>query len=228
VRRIVNRSQAVVDILLSILLFIASAFAAGLLVGVLVPPKAQLVATLVLQGLLVMLGLRVLLRWRACQWADLGLQRIERRDVWRGLSAFGLCLGASAALTSVIYVVSPDTVTEHLRRLATVTTALSGSVPLAATAAVLLWVAVYEEVLARGMLLGRARVLTVAPWHAVLASALLFGLGHLYQGWLGILQTTALGVVLGALTLRWGSLWPAILAHASLNLMSVVELGRMP
>jgi len=47
------------------------------------------------------------------------------------------------------------------------------------TVFVLLWVAVYEEVLARGMLLGRARVLALAPWQAVLVSALLFGLGHL-------------------------------------------------
>ncbi len=53
-------------------------------------------------------------------------------------------------------------------------------------------------------------------------SILLFGALHLYQGWAGILVTTALGLVLTAVYVLTGSIvWP-ILVHAALDLRSLV------
>ena len=127
--------QAALDIVLSVALFVASAAIAGFVVALTMPLPARLIATLVLQGLLVLLGLRVLLRRRAHGWADIGLGPVERRDAWRGLGAFGLCLAASAALTSVAYLVAPTAVAAHLQTLTTVTAALSEWVPTAATMA---------------------------------------------------------------------------------------------
>jgi len=36
-----------------------------------------------------------------------------------------------------------------------------------------------------------------------------------------------LGLVLAAFTLRWGTLWPAICAHAAVNILSVVQLREI-
>ncbi|HEV7732251.1 MAG TPA: CPBP family intramembrane glutamic endopeptidase [Candidatus Binatia bacterium] len=83
-----------------------------------------------------------------------------------------------------------------------------------------LFVGLYEEVAFRGFLL--PRLAGVLPgWLAVLLAAFAFGLAHLpSQGWIGVAQTTVAGTVLGAATLRRQSLWPAIVCHASFDLLS--------
>jgi len=63
-------------------------------------------------------------------------------------------------------------------------------------------------------------------WGAALLSSTLFGLLHAYQGWLGIVRTAALGFVLAASFIITGALWPAILAHAILDVMAGVFLGE--
>jgi membrane protease YdiL (CAAX protease family) len=40
-------------------------------------------------------------------------------------------------------------------------------------------------------------------------------------------QTALLGVVLAAFTIRWRTLWPAIIAHAAVNMLSIVQLERL-
>ena len=47
----------------------------------------------------------------------------------------------------------------------------------------------------------------------VLVSSVVFGVGHLYQGVIGVLVTTVLGLALGALTLHHRSIWPSVIAH---------------
>ena len=48
---------------------------------------------------------------------------------------------------------------------------------------------------------------------AVVISALVFGVGHLYQGVLGVGLTAFIGIALGAITLYHRSIWPAVIAH---------------
>ena len=83
-----------------------------------------------------------------------------------------------------------------------------------------------EELLYRGFLIG-----TLAPLlgsaSSVSLSAALFGLGHVYQGWLGILRTTVIGVALGTAFALTGSLWWLIIAHSVANLSGVVLARRM-
>lgn len=55
------------------------------------------------------------------------------------------------------------------------------------------------------------------PWFALVPVALLFGLGHTPQGWVGVAATTALGLGLGAIMLWHRSLWDAVLAHGFFN-----------
>ena len=66
---------------------------------------------------------------------------------------------------------------------------------------------------------------------AVTVSAVVFGVGHLYQGAVGILLTTVLGVALGAITLHHRSVWPAVIAHgcfdASTFLLVVLNADKL-
>lgn len=55
-------------------------------------------------------------------------------------------------------------------------------------------------------------------------SSALFGLGHLYQGALGVVLTGIIGIGLGAITLRHRSIWPAVIAHGFFDATSFVAL----
>ena len=57
-----------------------------------------------------------------------------------------------------------------------------------------------------------------------LASAALFGLGHAYQGVLGVLQTFTVGLVLAAVAVWRGSIWPCILAHVGIDVFGLFLL----
>ena len=85
----------------------------------------------------------------------------------------------------------------------------------------LLWIAlsvsaaVCEEFVYRGYFMRQFSAWFGGPVPGLLVSALVFGLGHAYQGpWQVILITVAYGVPLGALALLARSLGPSIVAHA--------------
>lgn len=60
---------------------------------------------------------------------------------------------------------------------------------------------------------------------ALLAPTVAFGLGHIYQGVAGVLNSTILGALLLGVYLASGSLWLAMAVHALLDLISVVVLS---
>jgi uncharacterized protein len=60
----------------------------------------------------------------------------------------------------------------------------------------------------------------------VVVSSLLFGIGHLYQGWKGILSNFILGLILGKVFLIWESLAYPIVLHLFLNLTITVLAFR--
>lgn len=82
-----------------------------------------------------------------------------------------------------------------------------------------------EEIFFRRMLLGwiDKRVPSTGGSVAILASAMLFGLSHWGQG-LAWIPLVILGIALGELARRRGSLVPAILLHALFNAVSVAML----
>lgn len=57
---------------------------------------------------------------------------------------------------------------------------------------------------------------------ALIAAAIVFGLAHLYQGWVGVLAATVLGFVLTGVFLWTGNLAVPILLHAGLDLVGLV------
>jgi hypothetical protein len=78
-----------------------------------------------------------------------------------------------------------------------------------------------EELLVRGFLLDRFDKL-FGLRIAVVAQALLFALGHAYQGITGMLNLFVVALVLGVITLRAGrNLWPAIAAHGLIDTLSL-------
>ena len=78
-----------------------------------------------------------------------------------------------------------------------------------------------EEVLYRGFFMWY-----LMAWFpglaAVAISAVVFGVAHLYQGWGGVLKTTAVGVIFGVAYLLTGSLWVPIILHVMLDVSSLL------
>lgn len=60
----------------------------------------------------------------------------------------------------------------------------------------------------------------------IVTTAALFGVLHGLAGWLAIPHRFALGLALGWLRLRGGSLWPCVVAHAVNNLLAVMIAGE--
>ena len=83
-----------------------------------------------------------------------------------------------------------------------------------------------EETLFRGFLL---HYLHVGPWSlnltlALLISAAVFGLQHLYQGVAGTIQSGIIGLLFGLLFLLTGNLLAPMIVHAALDLRMLVLL----
>jgi len=87
-----------------------------------------------------------------------------------------------------------------------------GFVPLALTAGVC------EEILFRGFVTWALLQVVPVFWVAALLQAALFGLAHAYQGPRGVFLTFGAGAFLTGVVWISGSLWPAMLAHALLDL----------
>lgn len=217
-------SRAAVDIVVALALFILSSVAAAWAAAAL-PAAVRVPVVVVLQGVLLLAIVGVLLRWRGQSWSTIGLLSPAARDAPRGVLAFGGCLGVNLLFIYALYAVNPELVEAHTERLGFITRQLAGGMSLPVLVLLLGFVGVYEEVFARGLLLTRCRSLLRGTWPPVLASSLLFGLGHLYQGWIGVGQTTLIGIVLALVVLRWGSLWPAILTHALLDVFSILFMS---
>jgi membrane protease YdiL (CAAX protease family) len=93
-------------------------------------------------------------------------------------------------------------------------------------AAVSVTAGICEEVLFRGLLIGWVDSLLPGLPYLVLGliSAVVFGLGHLYQGWKGVLGTGLLGGLFAALFLLTRSLYLPIIIHALIDLRMLAML----
>ncbi|MFC8047713.1 CPBP family intramembrane glutamic endopeptidase [Nocardia sp. NPDC057353] len=168
---------------------------------------------------------------RLAAWAALGLYLLWRsgigprmvglaRDRWRGdllvglgftaligIPGLGLYLVAHALGYSVTIV--PSSLAEHWWRLPVLI--LSACANSAA-----------EEILVVGYLLTRLRRLGWSENSSLLASALLRGSYHLYQGLGGGLGNVVMGLIFGRWWQRTGRLWPLLIAHALLDTIAYV------
>ena len=65
-------------------------------------------------------------------------------------------------------------------------------------------------------------MVTGNPWIAFGCAGIVFGLAHLYQGAIGVVATTALGLLLTLAYLASGSIWVAVMLHILIDLVSLV------
>ena len=94
----------------------------------------------------------------------------------------------------------------------------------------LLWVilsisaGICEEITFRGYLLQQFSRLGGKVWIGVLASSLLFGIAHGYEGASGMIAITIYGALFCVLTIKRGSLRPGMMAHAWQDIFSGIAL----
>ena len=79
-----------------------------------------------------------------------------------------------------------------------------------------------EEVLVVGYLISRLRQLGLRENASLLASAVLRGSYHLYQGFGGFVGNIVMGLVFGRLWQRTNRLWPLVAAHTLLDVVAFV------
>jgi len=82
-----------------------------------------------------------------------------------------------------------------------------------------------EEFLFRGFLLTQLHDWLHSLLWAWVVSCVAFGLAHCYQGWSGMTRAGLLGALLAYPVVRWGSLYPAMLAHWMIDAVALLWLG---
>jgi membrane protease YdiL (CAAX protease family) len=133
------------------------------------------------------------------------------------IGAFVTALGAGIAVSIVAMVAGSSIVQRESVSRTTTLLDLFGDTSLGAFAAAIAVTATFEEVVFRGFLLPRLRRVTGSWIAAVSIASLLFGVGHMYEGWTAVVQTTALGVFFSGVFLVSARLLPAVVAHASFD-----------
>lgn len=77
-----------------------------------------------------------------------------------------------------------------------------------------------EEVIMVGYLFDRLRRVGWGVWTIIVATALLRGAYHAYQGFGPIVGNVAMGVVFGWVYARWGRVMPLVVAHVIIDLVA--------
>jgi uncharacterized protein len=85
---------------------------------------------------------------------------------------------------------------------------------------------VCEEIVFRGFLIAALIPVLGNVWLAVLVSSFLFGVLHAYQGTTGVARAAVLGAALSLSFVHSGSIYPAMVAHAGIDLIGGLWLAR--
>lgn len=94
-----------------------------------------------------------------------------------------------------------------------------------ATTVLMLTVAWVEELFFRAYLILRLRQLHAQPFVAITIAALLFSVGHGYQGALALVFSFSAGVILGILWMRRPNLIAFTIGHGAYNIVALAVLG---
>ena len=167
-------------------------------------------------------------------WWGLRLRRVRIAELLgfrRGLRALGEDLGAAGVFWIVSLVVLA-VIASLLRpfHLGTAQKTLAALAPRTATE-MLLWIALScsagfcEEFVFRGYLLRQFSSPIHRLWLGVVASSLLFGIGHGYEGAAGMIAIAAYGALFCGLTILRRTLRPGMMAHAWHDIFSGAMLA---
>ena len=79
-----------------------------------------------------------------------------------------------------------------------------------------------EEFIFRGFVIAALFGAGLSSWAAVIASSLMFGVAHLYQGKGGSVGTGILGLLFASIRIAYGSIFPVVIWHAVLDIVAGV------
>ena len=168
------------------------------------------------RGLLVSLAL--LCTWGATgrSFASLGLGSDFDSRAWLGFGIDALLLGAMAWQILLLRP-GPEQAALIKRRLIDSHMAPQTRAEFVLFPQVALIGSIAEELFFRGFVFWMLGPM-LSVWGAAVASALLFGIAHAYQGRVGIIRTALIGLTFGIGFALTASLWWLIIAHVLMNL----------
>ncbi len=218
-RSAISKKQAITDLLLVVLYIVAAIPFAYLFKSVFFLPGVIIFSLVVCS---------LLLKWRGQTWRELGLRRPEKLWV-AGLWVIGGYLFLALTLTLVqLFLKQFELGTPDYQVFAD----LPGNLFL-----LFMWLipvswgaaAFGEEMLLRGFVLNRLAVIfggnRLAWILAATTQAVVFGLGHLYQGWAGFYIATTVGLVMSLIyLLNKRNLWPIIIIHGLVDTFAILAI----
>ena len=151
---------------------------------------------------------------------DLGIGAVDWRVRWRDAGEAVLTAAVMAAALAAVTVLTdtlPEPVHDAVRRGHRWRLEAPAQVPVAA--AFVVASAYREELYFRAYSLSVLQRAGTPAWLAALGSALLFGAGHLYQGWAAAAFAVLMGSALAMLYQRRPGLHRLVFAHALFNAM---------
>ena len=83
-----------------------------------------------------------------------------------------------------------------------------------------------EEIAYRSYAISALGAMSVGPWTAAAVTSVAFGLLHSYQGARGLVTTGVAGFAFAGSFLLTGSIWPAMAAHVTIDLVAGLVLGK--
>ena len=206
-----RRATQVLSSTLGMVNFIASVIASGIFVGMAVSSRKRAAKK---EGIT---------EDRAQRWSkageELGLKKITLRKT---LLAVLAGVGMTALINGVLSVIPfPEWL---MQSYSTASAPITGMNLIGQLIGIVLAPAVAEELLFRGIVLGKLKKVMPA-WAAVLLSALLFGLVHGNLLW--ICYTFVMGVLVALIDLKYESILPGMIMHFIFNLSGVLIAGLM-
>lgn len=191
-----------------------------------VSPMRLLTANSLIVGMIAILA--VYLTWRSGQpLSSIGLRRVRFwpaiRSALAALFTMYAALLALALLAMIIVRPSPQTVTEPMRQIQS----LLGTPSWRMIALMAGSAAVFEEILFRGFLLTRLRVLLGNWTAAIIVGMVLFAVLHVWEGTWAIVLILPVGLVLSITFVRRRSLASPMLAHFLFNFFQMAMMRAL-
>ncbi|SJN08058.1 Putative conserved integral membrane protein [Leucobacter sp. 7(1)] len=140
------------------------------------------------------------------------------RRWWLGETGWGFGLAALIGIPGIAFYLVSKAIGINLTVIPTALDTYWWTVPILVLQA--LRAALGEEVIVVAYLFDRLRRLGVGPLATIVASALLRGSYHLYQGFGGFIGNVVMGLVFGWAYHRYGRVLPLIVAHWILDIVS--------
>lgn len=232
-----SRTRAILEIVsVFALLFLVPALVRYFLAGSLTPAsvfmdRLGIYGRVLIIGSLVTLLIFLFLRLDQDPVRSVGLHLKDfGGEVWTAFWSLVIIFSFNLAVMVMISIFLPDLATKLAKERTEVFKLFPAISPLWLIL-ITAFVGFYEELVFRGFLITRLKVVAGNLWAALVISSVLFGVVHNYQDPLAMVQITVIGFILGMMFVLRKSLISPILAHMAfdfINLAFVFGLSKLP